>query len=771
MFRKVRLLVLFLGFFLSWFCAVWGQVAGTSFMFLKSNGDESGAEWQLTGEAEDTILATAKVNVPWMLCETGLEVHNDFKVISEDGNYQLEVTGSGIDWQKDVGGGRYRHKFAVDNTGSITLYKEIEMGAVSPTIGMDSDTGNIIANGTITAGDKFLGDELNMSNYVTGILRIRDNAPYALQIKEDGNFYLGISSVNDSEGFTFYKPATFYVGGESYLTVGATAPLAPIMFNQSFQVADGKSLYIKGNSASAFGIRGEGGVSMVGFDTTTGSEAVSVDKKLRIGSSSIYVDHTATDMSFTSPDAGTILLSDLTGSPGGGNNKVVTVGVAGSGAEFTDIQTAIDSIIDESASNRYTVLVYPGTYTITGSITMVDYIDLYGVDKDNCIISMTYGGSPYLALIIISSNSSVSNLTVSGMCGSGKFNFPLYYDGATLSNFNVYNCKIMGHSDDIILSGTGTHFDNVIFDNCMFETEDDLVALSTNQNHSGKIVFKNCDFIALSTAYDGIGIMIGGSISFYCYFDNCSFINYSSTWGLFTTLVYYGNLYINSCRFDSNSSAIWAYGIRTEDNSKCYVFNSYFDMNDNSNNAYDLCQLESSNIYVSNTKYDTSFGTITPLNEGVKKFKSIDFSEQASTISLKDNTTSALSIQESTNPYIVCNTNNTTETIGLYKNITHPIAGTWTIDLPNSSNTFIDLTNSGAGTCGLKVNGTAVSLSGHDHSGVYLPVPTELSTLNGTGTDEAPKNNGGSDQEYWTWAGMIEITSGKWIPYYTRHIE
>ena len=40
-----------------------------------------------------------------------------------------------------------------------------------------------------------------------------------------------------------------------------------------------------------------------------------------------------------------------------------TVSVAKSGADYTTIQGAIDSITDNSTSKRYVVLIHPGTYT------------------------------------------------------------------------------------------------------------------------------------------------------------------------------------------------------------------------------------------------------------------------------------------------------------------------------------------------------------------------------------------------------------------------
>lgn len=53
-----------------------------------------------------------------------------------------------------------------------------------------------------------------------------------------------------------------------------------------------------------------------------------------------------------------------------------TITVAKSGGDYTTIQGAIDSITDNSESNRYVILVYPGVYS--ESVVMEEYVSLYG---------------------------------------------------------------------------------------------------------------------------------------------------------------------------------------------------------------------------------------------------------------------------------------------------------------------------------------------------------------------------------------------------------
>lgn len=67
--------------------------------------------------------------------------------------------------------------------------------------------------------------------------------------------------------------------------------------------------------------------------------------------------------------------------------QVVTV--AKSGADFTTIQGAIDSITDATTTKRYLVKVQSGIYV--ENIVMKDYVDVIGAGRTNTIISCTVG--------------------------------------------------------------------------------------------------------------------------------------------------------------------------------------------------------------------------------------------------------------------------------------------------------------------------------------------------------------------------------------------
>jgi len=70
--------------------------------------------------------------------------------------------------------------------------------------------------------------------------------------------------------------------------------------------------------------------------------------------------------------------------------QTVTVDEGGD-ADFTSVQSAINSISDATTSKRYAVLVYAGEYA--ENITMKDYVDLVGFDPSVCRITPTSGSA------------------------------------------------------------------------------------------------------------------------------------------------------------------------------------------------------------------------------------------------------------------------------------------------------------------------------------------------------------------------------------------
>lgn len=66
--------------------------------------------------------------------------------------------------------------------------------------------------------------------------------------------------------------------------------------------------------------------------------------------------------------------------------NVITVGTEK--ADFLNLSTALNSIIDNSSSKRYLIRVYPGNYTESIIINMKQYVDIIGDGKQSTIINL-----------------------------------------------------------------------------------------------------------------------------------------------------------------------------------------------------------------------------------------------------------------------------------------------------------------------------------------------------------------------------------------------
>lgn len=120
--------------------------------------------------------------------------------------------------------------------------------------------------------------------------------------------------------------------------------------------------------------------------------------------------------------------------PGSGYANVVVVSPAG--GDFTSIQTAIDSIVDASAENRYLVWVGPGIYE--EEVTTKTGVDLRGAGQYLTVVRGTFftaDSIPDAGLVTLAGGSNLGDLTidneVSGAVGSAALGFALLVDGGT----------------------------------------------------------------------------------------------------------------------------------------------------------------------------------------------------------------------------------------------------------------------------------------------------------------------------------------------------
>lgn len=129
------------------------------------------------------------------------------------------------------------------------------------------------------------------------------------------------------------------------------------------------------------------------------------------------------------------------------NKKIKNVvTVAKSGADFTDIQAAIDSISGEGPSNPYLIYIAPGFYYPNAPIRMKAYVSISGSGEDTTVITGSRGASgiDYAAGIIIGANNTrLNNLTLQNGCLNQSYGFGIVLDSISMAIEDVTS-KVFG---------------------------------------------------------------------------------------------------------------------------------------------------------------------------------------------------------------------------------------------------------------------------------------------------------------------------------------
>lgn len=101
--------------------------------------------------------------------------------------------------------------------------------------------------------------------------------------------------------------------------------------------------------------------------------------------------------------------------------NVVTV--AKGNGNFTDPVAAVNSITDASATNPYLVLIAPGIYTLTTTLTMKPYVDISGSGENVTHLTgpiSTSNGDATSAVVAGANHATLSNLSISNTGGNSN---------------------------------------------------------------------------------------------------------------------------------------------------------------------------------------------------------------------------------------------------------------------------------------------------------------------------------------------------------------
>lgn len=230
-------------------------------------------------------------------------------------------------------------------------------------------------------------------------------------------------------------------------------------------------------------------------------------------------------------------------------NNVIVVKPDGTG-NFTNLSSAIASITNSSANNKYDIYIYEGTYDVYSTLTpselsgigivLPDYVNLIGVgDREKVILkteladTTTNDESTRLSTLNVKYNNNMKNLTVIAK-----------------------NCRYAVHADNSnLFKNYEQHFEN-----CVFYHKGAVSGLWQVCNAWGegtasgaKEYFKNCVFISDTLG----GFSSHNNVNFteptYHEFDNCEFISalgYPSFKLLSMASTKRSKVVLNNCRFN-----------------------------------------------------------------------------------------------------------------------------------------------------------------------------------------------------------------------------
>jgi hypothetical protein len=135
-------------------------------------------------------------------------------------------------------------------------------------------------------------------------------------------------------------------------------------------------------------------------------------------------------------------------------DNFVTVGQSGSNTNFNSIKSAVDSITDASATNTYTVKVYPGVY-IENTITLKPYVAVKGESSISTVVSAS---NPSASLFVMADQSMVIDLQIQGCTAPGVS--AIYYSSPTTPQTNAIayaeNVRFGTNYTNAMVQGSGS---------------------------------------------------------------------------------------------------------------------------------------------------------------------------------------------------------------------------------------------------------------------------------------------------------------------------
>ena len=178
------------------------------------------------------------------------------------------------------------------------------------------------------------------------------------------------------------------------------------------------------------------------------------------------------------------------------------VSVSSSGAAFTTIKDAIDSIVtagDASASNPYVIDVGPGTYVEDnsgGAITIPNYVSIIG---DTFIASIVTPSTTSIDMFVTDTlgQATIKNITISGVTTAAAIT------GSPSFFFGIENCRLLDNKYGLKAAGASVF--NVR--NTLFTGND----IGIEATATASVVAISCSMLTADAGATDIGISVDGA--------------------------------------------------------------------------------------------------------------------------------------------------------------------------------------------------------------------------------------------------------------------
>jgi len=116
-----------------------------------------------------------------------------------------------------------------------------------------------------------------------------------------------------------------------------------------------------------------------------------------------------------------------------------TITVSRQGGDYPLLSEAIDSINDNTQYRRYVIVVRPGIYTESASITLKDYVNIVGSGLDNTLIKFDLTSSTLAssAAIVGSSNSEISDISFQNLHSTAAVDYGTAFYASSETAFTL----------------------------------------------------------------------------------------------------------------------------------------------------------------------------------------------------------------------------------------------------------------------------------------------------------------------------------------------